>query len=93
MTSVIKEMYLMYENNRQIQLDNIDARDKATSPKPIREFYGDYVTDMVLKMANVVDDDNVPNIYHELTGRTEYYNKRTLMQVLVQQTAKELETK
>jgi hypothetical protein len=69
--------------NNHARLDRVarqEARERATRPKSVREKFGDYVTDRLLKLTDSVDDEDLPKVYHELAAREKGVNKRLLIQ-------------
>ena len=79
--------------NDHARLDRV-ARQQATAdaakPKSIRDKFGDYVTDRLLKLTDSAIDDDLPKVYHELAARTKGMNKRLLLQQSMDLTAREL---
>jgi hypothetical protein len=60
---------------------------EARRPKTFRERYGDRITDQLLLLTNVLDDDLLPPFYQELGGRQKGESERVLLQREVDQSA------
>jgi hypothetical protein len=61
---------------------------EARRLKTFRERYGDRITDQLLLLASVPDDELLPPFYQELGGRQKFESKRVLLQRGVDQSAK-----
>jgi hypothetical protein len=60
---------------------------EARRPKTFRERYGDLVTDQLLLLTNVLDDEFLPPFYQELGARQKGESERVLLQREVDQRA------
>ena len=78
-TAIVAELSQLNDHARRERADKQAARDEADKPKTVRERFGDYVVDKLLRLCDVQDDDDLPKIYHELAGRTKGVNKRLLL--------------
>jgi hypothetical protein len=60
---------------------------KARRPKTFRERYGDRITDQLLLLTNMLDDELLPPFYQELWARQKGESERVLLQREVDQSA------
>lgn len=90
MDDLVSQLSQLNSHARLDRAARQQARDEATKPKTIRDKFGDYTTDKLLKLTEEVLDEDLPRLYHELAARTKGINKRLLVQQCFDLTASEL---
>jgi len=90
LTSIVGHMASLADNQRLEREDRERQRNEAALPKSVRDRYGDYITDMLLKMTGTGDDDDLPELYPSLAASKKGDNKRMVHQRAFDNAAKDL---
>jgi len=87
MEELVSQLAQLNNNARLDRAVRQQATADATKPKTVREKFGDYQADKLLKLTDSATDEDLPQIYHELAARSKGINKRSLLQQCLDMTA------
>ena len=90
MTQLIAGAALLADHQRLDREDRREQREKSAQPTTIREKFGDHTTDLLLLLTGQSDDDDLPEVFHELASRKKGVSERMILQHAVDQAARRL---